>query len=172
MDREVIEMDKADLIFLLDYSIWANQKLSDTAMGISPQQFMAACPTTYGSLRGLLVHILVAHQVWRSRCCDGSLPARFPAHEEFPDYASYAKALTAEESAWRSYLQEMPEQDVQREVVYYTSRGEQYQTALWQIVLHLVIHTTQHRSEAAEVLTQMGYSPGDLDLIWYLRRVV
>ena len=163
-------MNKADLLFLLDYSRWANQKLSRTAGLISLEQFTASSPTTYGSLRGILVHILVAHQVWRSRCRDGSLPARMPAYEEFPDFASFAKILQAEEAVWHSYLEMLSELDVQRGVIYTTSRGEPYQTPLWQIVVHLVNHTTQHRSEAAEVLTQMGYSPGDLDLIWYLRR--
>ena len=40
--------------------------------------------------------------------------------------------------------------------------------AIWQMLLHLLNHGTQHRSEAALLLTQVGRSPGDLDLIDYL----
>jgi uncharacterized damage-inducible protein DinB len=38
---------------------------------------------------------------------------------------------------------------------------------IWQMLVHVVNHGTQHRSEAAALLTGEGRSPGDLDLIDY-----
>ncbi len=163
-------MDKTDLLFLLDYSAWANQKLSKAGAQLNPEQFAAPHRTSYGSLRGIMVHLLVAHQVWLSRCQEGRLPATFPAQAEFPDFASLESSLRAEVLTWRRYLETMPEAGVQRGVVYTTSQGATFTHSLWQIVVHLVNHTTQHRSEAAEVLTEYGCSPGDLDVIWYMRQ--
>jgi uncharacterized damage-inducible protein DinB len=38
---------------------------------------------------------------------------------------------------------------------------------VWQMLVHVVNHGTQHRAEAAAILTAEGRSPGELDLINY-----
>jgi len=38
---------------------------------------------------------------------------------------------------------------------------------VWQMLVHVVNHGTQHRAEAATLLTAEGRSPGQLDLIYY-----
>jgi hypothetical protein len=38
---------------------------------------------------------------------------------------------------------------------------------MWQLLAHVMNHGTQHRSEAAALLTEAGRSPGDLDMMDY-----
>jgi uncharacterized damage-inducible protein DinB len=69
----------------------------------------------------------------------------------------------------RTFLAELTDEDLQRAVHYRTKQGVPYENPLWQLLLHVVNHGTQHRAEAAIVLTQHGCSPGDVDLIVFLR---
>ena len=41
------------------------------------------------------------------------------------------------------------------------------QPPLWYFLLHMVTHSHQHRAEAAQLLTQLGLSPGDIDFLDY-----
>jgi len=163
-------MNKTDLLFILDYTEWANAKLLQAAEKLSPEQFSATHRTTYGSLRGILVHVLVSYVVWRSRLKEAIIPATPPVQEEFPDVATFAARLQVEHAALRAYVASLDEAGMQRLVDYRSSRGDPYRNAVWQIVLQVTNHATQHRSEAAEVLSEYGCSPGDLDLILYLRQ--
>jgi uncharacterized damage-inducible protein DinB len=40
--------------------------------------------------------------------------------------------------------------------------------ARWHMVMQMVTHGAQHRSEAAAVLTAYGESPGDLDFLFFI----
>jgi uncharacterized damage-inducible protein DinB len=49
---------------------------------------------------------------------------------------------------------------------------EEEGVAVWQMLTHVINHGTQHRSEAALILTEIGRSPGEIDMIFYAEELV
>ena len=69
----------------------------------------------------------------------------------------------------RSYLAGLTDEDLDSIIRYTRTGGTWFETLLWQILLHVINHGTQSRSEAAVLLSQFGHSPGDLDYMIFLR---
>ncbi len=162
-------MDKNDILLLIDYNYWANAHILRAAAQVSTEELRAPFAVSFGSLRGTLVHILGTEVMWRMRCHEGyGLPA-LPAEQEYPDLASIQQHWAAEETIMRGYIASLDDEGLKRVVQYKTTRGEPKENVLWQLLTHVVNHGTQFRSEAGVELTALGHSPGDIDLLYYLR---
>jgi len=154
---------------LFDYNVWANQRILDTAQGCRTEQFTAPAGLSHDSLRGTLVHILSAEWVWRLRCQEGVSPNALLLEEAYPTLETLRDRWAVESITMQEYLQSLTNADLQTTVRYATTHGVRYENTLWQILVHIVNHSTEHRAEAAHALTNFGHSPGDIDFIHYLR---
>ncbi len=68
----------------------------------------------------------------------------------------------------RGFLARLKDEDLLRVVSYKNTKGRPLAYPLWQLMAHVVNHGTQHRAEAAAMLTELGHSPGDVDLVYFL----
>lgn len=162
-------MDKNDLQFLMSYNYWANARVLRAAARISPEQFTAPFLVSFGSLRGSLAHVLGAEIVWRQRIQSGVSPTGLVPEGDFPALAELEARWAVEERTLRAIVDGLEDNGAAREIRYRNSRGEDLHNPLWQILSHVVNHGTQFRGEAAVILTQLGQSPGDLDMIYFIR---
>jgi uncharacterized damage-inducible protein DinB len=160
-------MNKNDIQLLYEYNRWANARILDAAAKISEAQFLAPATFPHGGLRGTLVHTLCAEWIWRMRW-QGS-PSNIPLEpEDFPTFASLKTRWLEEESLLMEFVADLTEKRFEAEFDYISTEGNPHRRVVWEAMLHLVNHGTQHRSEAAAMLTEMGHSPGDIDLIVFL----
>lgn len=162
-------MHQADLLTLYDYNYWANARVLNAATQISESQFIAPARLSHGSVRGTLAHILATEIVWRLRCHEGVSPTALPNESDFPTLESLRGRWAEEEQAMRAFLSQLSDEAINQPVHYKTTKGVPQETILWHILAHVVNHGSQFRGEAAVALTEEGQSPGDLDLIAFLR---
>ncbi len=162
-------MKTGEVETLFQYNYWANGKIVKYAGLAGEARFTEPAAVSFGSLRGTLVHIYWAEWLWRVRCQVGISPQEHAAETDFPDLQTLGRRWLAEEQAMLDYLSALQDEDLDRIVAYRDTRGVDHENPLWQLLLHVVNHGTQFRSEAAVILTQAGHSPGDLDFIAFLR---
>jgi len=162
-------MNTNHILTLFDYNYWAKNRIMRAAVKVSPEQFCATNSSSYGSLRGTLVHSLSAELVWRKRFANGQPPFSVPVQADFPTPEALDQYWHAEETLMRSYLAGLTDANLESPIEYKNTQGIVFQNVLWGLLVHLVNHGTQHRSEAAAMLTDFNCSPGDIDFLVFLR---
>lgn len=158
-----------DIQFLFEYNYWARDRILGNVAKLSPQQFIEPRTSDHGSVRNTLVHILSAEWVWRMRCQEHISPTDLLAFDDFPSLEPLQARWQQEEARMRSYLDGLSAQELDRVVRYRRTGGEPQENILWHLLVHVVNHGTEHRSMVAAALTEYGYSPGNLDIVHFLR---
>jgi uncharacterized damage-inducible protein DinB len=164
-----MKIDEIKLMY--DYNDWADARILAACARVSPEQY--AAPTSYGhgGLRATMVHIL--DNLWQQRItlqgyyqeplADEAAYDATELHEDaFPTFAGLRERWTMEQHEMRAYLDTLTEETLNG-TIRYVIPGAIRERVVWQILLDVIIHATQHRSEAAALLTSYGQSPGDFD---------
>lgn len=166
-------MNNKDIKFIYEYNYWANKKILEAASKLPQEQFIAPAEFPFGieqggSLRSTILHIVDAEYGWRGFFEFKKFGEDLNA-DDFGTLEALEKKFQEEEKAMRAWLDRITNDDVNGKVTYTNDEGILRTRTLWHCLLHVVNHGTQHRSEAAAMLTELGHSPGDIDLIVFLR---
>jgi uncharacterized damage-inducible protein DinB len=162
----------AALHTLYEYNRWATRRLLEVAERLTPEQLHTPGNAGHGSVRDTLLHLISVQRSWLA-WWDGSLSAEEayrltldPA--DFPDLAALRTAWETVDQATQAFVAGLKDEDVARVYTHTLPNGADFRMPLWQMMLHVANHSTQHRSEVAAMLTGFGHSPGNLDLLFYL----
>jgi uncharacterized damage-inducible protein DinB len=160
-------MNRQDILVLYKYNAWSNAKIMDAASKVTQEQFLAPVPFPHASLRGTLVHALFAEWVWRKRW-EGIPQNPGWKPDDFPTFESLRARWTEEELILMKFVENLTDDKLFNKFNYVSTEGYPHERILWESAVHLVNHGTQHKTEAAAILTGMCCSPGDIDFIVYL----
>jgi uncharacterized damage-inducible protein DinB len=160
-------MTRDEIATLYRYNTWANARILDTAARLTTEQFQAVRGGSFDSVKDTLVHTMSAHWLWLERW-NGRSPRTMIAPDGFRDVGAIRTRWDGIERDTYAFLGGLTEDRLATVIAYTNMKGERWAYPLWQQMMHLVNHGTQHRSEAAVMLTLFGHSPGELDLLHYV----
>jgi uncharacterized damage-inducible protein DinB len=151
----------------LEYSQWANRLLVDVAGTLGPEELTRNFGTADKSVLGTLVHIYASERTWLNRLL-GEPPAAFATD------ADYRLSVVQEDwpalwQRWKEWADGVTDSVSHNSLSYKDLRGNDWKQPVWQIVLHVVNHSTHHRGQVSGFLRSMGHTPPPLDLIRYYR---
>jgi uncharacterized damage-inducible protein DinB len=166
-----MKIDEIKLLY--DYNDWADARILAACARVRPDQYAAPVSYGRGGLRAIMVHIL--DNLWQQRItlqgyyqeplADEAAYDATELHEDaFPTLAVLQERWRIEQQEMRVYLDRLTEETLNG-TIRYVIPGAIRERVVWHILLEVIIHATQHRSEAAALLTGYGQSPGDLDFL-------
>jgi uncharacterized damage-inducible protein DinB len=99
----------------------------------------------------------------------GTSPTAMPA--EWQDYtlAQIVVEWDALQAAQLAFLDKLTDRELDRMVSYRNLAGEDHTNVLWQLLRHMVNHSSYHRGQVTTMLRQLGHTPVATDLVLYYR---
>jgi uncharacterized damage-inducible protein DinB len=161
-------MKPAQMRELFAFNAWANHRIIEAVGALTPEQFTKPMGSSFSSVRDTLVHIWAVEWVWLERL-EGRSPTSFPDAKDFPDQASMRGRWAEIEKRWLEYVSGLDENELQEEVDYKTLSFGPSRSPRWQMMQHVVNHSSYHRGQVTTMLRQLGAKGITTDLIFFYR---
>ena len=161
-------LGKEMILTLYEYNHWANQRIFEATEKLDPSQWDAPNQIFPRDLHTLLFHIVRTEWVWRELAQKRGQISTPPQLEDLDTLAAI-KAFEEEQACQiQAYLNDLNDEVLRADLELQDRSGKKSTKKIWQMLVHPLMHSMQHRSEAAAVLTSLGQSPGDIDFIFYI----
>ena len=159
-------MTSSDLLTLFRYNSWANHRILEHSARLTPEQLHASAAMDHGSAFQTLLHMADVEWSWRIMSTNTAAREYVWEAEALPDLASVDRFWRAECARMLAYVESLDETALNQEIDFGSlQRSKPRSATVRQILLHVVTHSSHHRSEMARRLTECGHSPGDLALL-------
>lgn len=150
------------------YNKWANNRLFDSCDQLSDDDYFAERKAFFGSIHGVLNHMMVGDTIWTSRL-HGTSPVIALNSEMYDRRDTLRAAREKMDDDIIAYMDSMTDADMEGDVTYKTTSGDPFTMARAVILQHFFNHHAHHRGQAHGLLSQTDVEPPVLDLLYYIR---
>ncbi len=157
-------MNAAAFRHFYDYHFTENRIIWDRyVMSLSHEQFTQPVDYSHGSVRDQIVHLISVDEVWFGEL-RGVEPAEpLPPASEREIIRAYWDSV---EQMMRAYLAELRDDQLFDQPI--TEPAEDKDLIVWQVLLHVVNHGTDHRAQLLRLVNDLGVKTTAQDYIFYV----
>ena len=149
-----------------DYHFAENHKIWNSYVTpLSYEQFTQDLGYSHGSVRNQVVHLIGADELWFSELQNFKPSEPLPS-ANFDDRKNIRTRWDKVEQNMRNYLAKL--RDDMLFVAPIEEPEEDKNLVVWQVLLHVVNHGTDHRAQLLRLLNDLGLKTTSQDYIFYV----
>ncbi len=149
---------------LFDYHFSENHRLvEEYAIQLAPGQFTQPVAYSHGCVRDQIFRLISVDEAWFSDLRGEQIPNTSDA-DDYPDLGSLQEKWNQVESKMRDYLKNVSDDSLMDKPL----EDEDQDLFLWQVLVHVVNHGTDHRAQILRVLHDLGIKTQSQDFIFYV----
>lgn len=148
-----------------EYHFTENRKIWNACTAsLSPEQFTREVGYSHGSVRNQIIHLVSADDTWFSALGGDEFPEPLdPA--DFNNPVALRARWDRVEQSMRDYLAKLSDE------MLFTKPfpdGEDQDLILWQVLLHVANHGTDHRAQILRMLNDLGVKTTSQDYVFFI----
>ena len=161
-------MNTDDIRILFEYNYRTHRRVWECIMQLTEEQFAQPEPYSRGSLRDHCLHLIGGDRRWIARLKETPVPP-YPTLEDVPDRATVRAMWDEDEVLVMGYIGALTDRDLQRVLLYdMPGRGGMKAMPIWQILVQMVNHGTDHRAQMLRILHDLDGPTIEQDFVIYL----
>lgn len=169
---------KETFVLWADYNAVTNREVLEILRGVPEEDLGRNLGSFFGSILGIMNHILRSDVVWLKRFSDNlteisELKEDLPRFDTrtwtdivWPDLGALSPAREHVDGLIARVFQSLPEQRYTSVLRYSNPKGEVQEKIAWRAFLHFFNHQTHHRGQVSVLLDQLSVKNDYSNLIW------
>lgn len=149
---------------LAHYNRIANERLFEKCAELDDAEYRKQRQGSFGSIHGLLNHILLGDQIWMARFEGNGRATPALNSTLFDDFSDLRSARGEQDASIESFFRRLDASFFEGSFPYTNNRGRYYVERAPVAISHFFNHQTHHRAQVHVMLSQTSVAPPSLDL--------
>jgi uncharacterized damage-inducible protein DinB len=160
-------MTLEEIKVLWDFNTWADGLVFDAVARLSPEQYQRDMQSSHGGILGTLAHIVSAERGWLGRWTNDR-PIQQSSLQDVASVEELRGHWQQVGEKMQQYLSTLNNARLQ-ELMTTTSQSGLVTNSYWQMIQHVVDHSSYHRGQIVTMLRQVSVTPPSTGLLRFYR---